>query len=82
MPCYGGGADNACAALGNGIVKSETILASLGTSGVVLTVTDNKPIIDPNLVAHCFCHVSPKKWYNMGVILSAGGAFKWLSDIL
>lgn len=76
--CIAGGADNACSAVGNGIVEEGKVLASLGTSGVVLAAASSA-LVDPSLRAHCFCHSAPGKWYNMGVILSAGGAYHWLS---
>ena len=80
-PVVGGGADNACSAVGNGIVKEGRVSASLGTSGVVLAHTDTVKF-DPNLRAHSFCHSVPNKWYIMGVMLSAGGAFRWYRDSL
>ena len=80
-PVVGGGADNACSAVGNGIVKAGRVSASLGTSGVVLAHTDEVKV-DPNLRAHSFCHSAPNKWYIMGVMLSAGGAFRWYRDSL
>ena len=80
-PVVGGGADNACTAVGNGIVVTGKTSASIGTSGTVLTPTD-APEVDPDLRAHTFCHCVPHKWYTMGVMLSAGGAFRWLRDTL
>ena len=80
-PFVGGGADNACGAVGNGIVSEGKVSASLGTSGVVLAHTD-RPLTDPQMRAHTFCHAVPNRWYSMGVMLSAGGAFRWLRDAL
>jgi xylulokinase len=80
-PVVGGGADNACSAVGNGIVKAGKVLASLGTSGTVVAHTDDV-IVDKNLRAHTFCHCVPNKWYVMGVMLSAAGAFRWFRDNL
>lgn len=80
-PVVGGGADNACTAVGNGIVVTGRTSASIGTSGTMLTPTDT-PEVDPGLRAHTFCHCVPNKWYVMGVMLSAGGAFRWLRDTL
>lgn len=80
-PVVGGGADNACTAVGNGIVVTGKTSASIGTSGTMLTPTDT-PEVDPDLRAHTFCHCVPNKWYVMGVMLSAGGAFRWLRDTL
>jgi xylulokinase len=81
MPVVGGGADNACSAVGNGIVREGRVSASLGTSGVVLAHTDTAQA-DPGLRAHTFCHSVPNRWYTMGVMLSAGGAFRWFRDTL
>jgi xylulokinase len=78
-PVVGGGADNACGAAGVGAVTPGEVVASWGTSGTVLAPT-SKPLVDPRLRAHTFCHVAPETWYVMGVVLSAGGAFAWYRD--
>ena len=78
-PVVGGGADNACGAAGVGVVTPGEAVASWGTSGTVLAPTA-EPRVDPGLRAHTFCHVAPKLWYVMGVVLSAGGAFAWYRD--
>jgi xylulokinase len=75
-PVVGGGADNACGAVGVGLVAPGEAVASWGTSGTVLTPTA-EPRVDPGLRAHTFCHVAPDTWYLMGVMLAAGGAFAW-----
>ena len=80
-PVVGGGADNACTAVGNGIVVTGKTSASIGTSGTMLTPMDT-PEVDPDLRAHTFCHCVPDKWYIMGVMLSAGGALRWFRDTL
>ncbi|HEX2778669.1 MAG TPA: xylulokinase [Gemmatimonadaceae bacterium] len=77
----GGGADNACGAAGVGVVAAGEAVASWGTSGTVLAPTA-QPLVDPRLRAHTFCHVLPRTWYLMGVVLSAGGAFAWYRDQL
>ncbi|MGH2478864.1 MAG: xylulokinase, partial [Ktedonobacteraceae bacterium] len=45
IPVAGGGADNACGAVGNGVVRPGLALVSLGSSGVVLAHT-NVPQVD------------------------------------
>ena len=80
-PVVGGGADNACGAAGVGVVAPGEAVASWGTSGTVLAPT-SRPLVDPGLRAHTFCHVAPDTWYLMGVVLSAGGAFGWFRDNL
>jgi xylulokinase len=75
-PVVGGGADNACGAVGVGLVAPGEAVASWGTSGTVLTPTA-APLVDPGMRAHTFCHAVPRTWYLMGVMLTAGGAFGW-----
>ncbi len=80
-PLVGGGADNACGAVGNGIIRPGDVMASLGTSGVVLAHSD-KVQVDPQMRAHTFCGSVPQKWYLMGVMLSAGYSLRWYRDTL
>jgi xylulokinase len=75
-PVVGGGADNACGAVGVGLVTPGEAVASWGTSGTVLTPA-GEPLVDPGMRAHTFCHAVPNTWYLMGVMLAAGGAFAW-----
>ena len=80
-PLVAGGADNACGAVGNGILQAGEVMASLGTSGVFLAPTD-QVMVDPELRVHSFCHSVPQKWYLMGVMLSAGYCLQWYRDEL
>jgi xylulokinase len=80
-PIVGGGADNTCGAVGNGIIQTGDVMASLGTSGVFFAQTDQVKV-DPKLRVHSFCHSVPKKWYLMGVMLSAGYSLQWYRDSL
>jgi xylulokinase len=81
MPVVAGGADNACAAVGIGVVRPGQVLASLGTSGTLVAPSD-RPQVDPAGRLHTFCHVVPDTWYLMGVVLSAGGSLRWFRDAL
>lgn len=80
-PVVGGGGDQAAGAVGNGIVQPGAVSISLGTSGVVFAYAD-KPVMDPQLRTHTFCHAVPGKWHVMGVVLSAGGSLRWYRDAL
>ncbi len=80
-PVVGGGADNTCGAVGNGIIKKGDVMASLGTSGVFFAHSDEVKV-DPGLRVHSFCHSVPHKWYLMGVMLSAGMSLRWYRDTL
>ncbi len=76
-----GGADNACAAVGTGVIAPGGLMSSLGTSGTLLAPTA-APEVDPEGRAHTFCHAVPGTWYVMGVMLAAGGALRWCRDTM
>lgn len=76
----GGGGDNAAAACGLGVTNPGDAFLSLGTSGVVFSVTDSFAPAPAN-GAHAFCHALPDTWHQMGVILAATDCLNWLSDI-
>lgn len=80
-PVVTGAADNACAAVGAGVVGAGDMLVSLGTSGTVVAPLET-PRIDPQGRLHTFCHAVPNVWYLMGVVLSAGGSLRWFRDTL
>lgn len=71
-----GGADNACAAIGAGIVHENTAMCSIGTSGVFLAY---EPDGTKNYAGHLhyFNHAEPDKYYSMGVTLAAGHSLDW-----
>ncbi|MEA1964080.1 MAG: FGGY-family carbohydrate kinase [Candidatus Aerophobetes bacterium] len=81
IPVVAGGADNACGAVGSGIIKEGRVMVSIGSSGVVLVQT-NSPLADKKGRIHLFNHARPDSWYMMGVMLSAGMSFKWLKEKL
>ena len=76
----GGGGDNACAATGLGVVCPGDGFLSLGTSGVVFTVTD-RFVPAAAQGAHTFCHALPDTWHQMGVILAASDCIAWLCEV-
>ncbi len=78
-PVVGGGGDQAAQAVGSGIVKAGVISVTSGTSGVVFAHSE-KYAFEPQGRLHAFCHAVPGKWHFMGVMLSAGGSFRWLRD--
>jgi len=78
-PVMGGGADNACAAAGNGVLEPGQVLCSVGTSGTVIAPVSLE-VGTPGHNVHLFSHVSPRVNYLMGVVLSAGGALRWFRD--
>ncbi len=81
VPVVGGGGDQAAGAVGNGIVRSGVISATMGTSGVVFAHSDAVQY-DPQGRLHTFCHAVRGKWHVMGVVLSAGGSLQWYRNQL
>lgn len=82
VPVAGGGADNACGAVGNGVVAPGFGLVSVGTSGIVLAYSD-APQVDtsgPVPRVHTFNHAVPGAWYLMGVTQGAGLSLHWVRD--
>jgi xylulokinase len=75
-PVVAGGGDQACGAVGVGVVREGIASVALGTSGVVF-VHDDSYQMDPACRLHSFCHGVPGKWHRMGVMLAAGGSFQW-----
>jgi xylulokinase len=74
-----GGADNSAAAFGIGISRKGESMVSIGTSGTVLTITENKkPDLEGKI--HYFNHVLQNEYYYMGVMLSAANTLNWVRD--
>ena len=81
-PVAGGGADNACGAVGNGVVRNGLALVSIGTSGVVLAHTNTHQVDRSGPVprVHTFNAAVPGSWYLMGVTQGAGLSLRWVRD--
>ena len=80
-PVVAGAGDQAAQALGTGITAEGVISVTLGTSGVVFAASDRYRH-EPAGRLHAFCHAVPDGWHLMGVMLSAGGSFRWYRDML
>ncbi|WP_226037084.1 xylulokinase [Aquibacillus saliphilus] len=76
---FAGGADNACGAIGSGILSPGKTFASIGTSGVVLSYEENGDK-DYEGKVHYFNHSAPNAYYTMGVTLSAGHSLNWFKN--
>ena len=77
---FTGGADNACGAIGSGILEDGKTLCSIGTSGVVLSyeASDDKEFGGK---VHYFNHAAPDVFYTMGVTLAAGYSLTWFKEV-
>lgn len=79
LKVFAGGADNACGAIGAGILSEGTALCSIGTSGVFLSYEDNKTKNYGGKV-HLFNHGQKDSYYTMGVTLAAGYSLTWFRE--
>ncbi|MBP3953043.1 xylulokinase [Bacillus suaedae] len=77
---FAGGADNACGAIGAGILEEGKTLASIGTSGVILSYEASEDK-DFKGTVHYFNHGAPDAYYTMGVTLSAGHSLSWFKNV-
>jgi len=73
---FAGGADNACGAIGAGILSEGLTLSSIGTSGVILSYENDKTK-DFGGKVHFFNHGKEDSFYAMGVTLAAGYSLSW-----
>ncbi|GAM16273.1 xylulokinase [Mesobacillus selenatarsenatis] len=76
---FAGGADNACGAIGSGILSEGKSLCSIGTSGVVLSYEERNDLDFAGKV-HYFNHGEENAYYTMGVTLAAGYSLSWFKD--
>lgn len=80
-PVAGGGGDQACAAIGMGIVREGAASFSIGTSGVIYAATA-EPKVDPAGRFDTFCHAVPNTWCVLACINSAAGSHQWYQEKL
>ncbi|RKP48815.1 xylulokinase [Cohnella endophytica] len=76
---FAGGADNACGAIGSGILSPGVTLCSIGTSGVILTYEADASA-DYEGKVHFFNHGQENAFYAMGVTLAAGYSLSWFRN--
>jgi xylulokinase len=79
LKIFAGGADNACGAIGSGILSEGKTLCSIGTSGVVLSY-EGRSDLDFEGKVHYFNHGEENAFYTMGVTLAAGYSLSWYKD--
>jgi len=75
-----GASDNACGAIGSGILAHGETLCSIGTSGVVLSYESSSDK-DFKGKVHYFNHGAPDAYYTMGVTLAAGYSLSWFKKV-
>lgn len=77
-----GGHDQTCGALGGGIYKSNQLLDSSGTFGILFSAYDQPVLSDAFLEAGLcmYHHAYPGSYCSFGMIPGAGAVFKWFRD--
>lgn len=86
IPVATGAADTACSMLGAGVVSSDQLLLTISTGGQLIQPCE-QVLIDPHGRIHTFCSaLEPATgragWYQMGAMLAAGLALRWLRQQL
>lgn len=74
-----GGSDNACAAIGTGVVREGQAFTSIGTSAIVYTHLESYREIPEGGLHLCCCAV-PGCWHTMGGPQSAGLSLEWFKE--
>ena len=77
IPVFAGGADNACGALGSGVIRPNDAICSIGTSGVLLICEPIGGADGYGHKIHLMNHAVTDVNYLMGVTLSAGYSLSW-----
>ncbi|MCZ2720149.1 xylulokinase [Marinomonas sp. 15G1-11] len=80
VPVVAGGGDNAAGAIGMGIIEEQQTMLSLGTSGVIFSVSEGFTA-NPAEALHSFGHAIPNTWHTMSVILSAASCLDWVTKL-
>jgi xylulokinase len=81
LPVICGGGDAIIAMTGLGIMKEGEFGISLGTGGVIATALD-EAYENPDGLLQISVNNFPGKWHVMGVTMGAGGAYRWMKEII
>lgn len=86
IPVATGAADTACSVLGAGVVESDQLLLTISTGGQLVQPCE-RVNVDLRGRIHTFCSaLEPGEgragWYQMGAMLAAGMALRWLRQQL
>lgn len=86
IPVASGAADTACSLLGAGVVENNQLLLTISTGGQLVQPC-KKVRTDARGRIHTFCSaLEPGEgragWYQMGAMLAAGMALRWLRAVL
>jgi xylulokinase len=77
-PVMSGGSDQPMQAIGSGLTEPGVLSITTGTGGQLFSLCE-RPLLNPLLNTHTFCHVIPGCWYVMAATLSAGMSLSWFA---
>lgn len=77
VPVVAGAGDQAAAACGCGLTRPGSMLVTLGSGGQVFAPLD-RPVADPRLRVHLFCHAVRDLWHLEGAVQNVGLALDWV----
>jgi xylulokinase len=81
-PVVMGGGDGPMAALGAGVASPEDgAYAYLGSSSWV-SLSSEKPLLDPSMRTMTFDHVIPRRFVPTGTMQAGGASMEWIADLL
>ena len=80
IPVVAGGGDQPAGGVATGIIESGVVATAIGTSGVVFGCLDEPLFDEKKRAMYSMAHAVPDKWCFLGLVLTAGGTFKWLRD--
>ena len=80
IPVVIGGSDQSMQAVAQGIVSEGDVSITIGSGGQVFAPI-KRPLHDPELRVHLFCHAIENMWHLEAATLSAGLSLKWLRKI-
>lgn len=80
-PIVTGGGDQACGAVGAGVISTGIAEVTLGTSGVTIAHLD-EPRFDPNFRIACEASAiaGERKWVSEGLQNAAASSYRWFRD--
>lgn len=79
LPVISAGGDQQCAALGLGLLNTDTIVVNIGTGAYAIGLSD-RPILDHNMRIYCNVSAIPSQYITEVQMLTAGVLYHWFRD--
>ncbi len=79
IPVISAGGDQQCAALGLGLLETDTIIVNIGTGAYAIGMSD-RPIRDPDMRIYCNVSAIPSLFITEAQMLTAGVLYRWFRD--